>query len=149
MPVSAQAMNKLAFNFMGRWQWLNQVLCQDGQEMGKLETNQLIVWWNYHCCQAEERSEITTAAFSLRCGAKKHKQVLLPFKVFYMAELFVTGKYCSVREELPGKWKTNKEQHETWSGSEQNVHWWGTVLNGEGPTRSSRKVRTQNCTQKK
>lgn len=64
---------------------------------------QLIVWWNYNCCQAGERSEITPIAFSLRCKKKKYKQVLLPFKVFYMAELFVTGKYGCVREELPGK----------------------------------------------
>lgn len=91
---------------MGRQQWLAQVLCQDGQEMGKLEPYQLILWWNHRFYQARERAEITPAAFSIRHGEKKYKQVWLPFMIFYVAELFVTGKYCSCQRETPREMKS-------------------------------------------
>lgn len=35
MPFSVQDVNKLAFNFMGRQQRLDQVLCQDNPKNGK------------------------------------------------------------------------------------------------------------------
>lgn len=34
------------------------------------EIYQLILWWYCNCCQAGERSEITPAAFSIRCGER-------------------------------------------------------------------------------
>lgn len=46
------------------------------------------------------------AAFSIRRGEEKYKQVLLPFMIFYMAEQFVTGKYCSCQREIPREMKS-------------------------------------------
>lgn len=61
----------------------------------------------FNLYQAEERSEKKTPeAFSIRCGEEKCKPVLLPFMIFYMAEQFVTGKYCSCQTEIPREMKS-------------------------------------------
>lgn len=106
MPFNAQDRNKLVLNLGGRQQRLDQVLCQDGQKMGKPDTNQCIMWWNYNSHHAGERSEMTPAALSIRCGEKKYKQGLLLFMIFYVAELFVAGKYCSCQRETPREMKS-------------------------------------------
>lgn len=63
---------------------------------------QLIPGWR----KVWEKKKKTLAAFSIRRGEKKYKQVLLPFMIFYVAEQFVTGKYCSCQREIPREMKS-------------------------------------------
>ena len=67
----------------------------------------------FNLYQAGERSgkkkkttTTTPAAFSIRCGEKKYKQVLLSFMIFYVTEQFVPGKYCSCQREIPREMKS-------------------------------------------
>jgi hypothetical protein len=75
--------------------------------MEKLETNWFFLWWNsiYTRLEKDLKKKIP-AAFSIRRGEEKYKQVLLPFMIFYMAEQFVTGKYCSCQREIPREMKS-------------------------------------------
>lgn len=84
----------------------NRDLTKFYAKMGKPETNQFIMWWDYNSHHAGERSEITLAALSIGCREKKYKQGLLPFMIFYVAELFVAGKYCSCQGETPREMKS-------------------------------------------